>query len=1058
MGNMKHTLTAWPMALMLFVPSIIGTLPATAATLSAPTITAAPVRPAATATTLYLYDLPDGVARVFGYLRYDTRYRTYGMAGMRTDQPQVYNLLHDFGNKVGETPVLTAGTFVGDRLYAYETTLYANVLMPAAISVVNPETGEIERQVTIPESAPYLILDEMTYEPASGTLYGMHYDTDASQTELYTIDLATLALTKVATLPQALFTLTADGGWLYGIAAARGTQGDCRLVRIDQRTIDPAKQTCEIQYVGDATGTGINLGNFSQSMEFDKTTHRLWWAAQTADDRALLVELDPITGKALSQTEIPGSPQLLTLSIPYQYVSDRAPSYVRSLEAQAGAQGQPTASLTWTNPATDYRNHQLAELSGLRIERNGQTVASLTEGLTPGQAMQWTDNNLSDGLYTYSLVPLNSEGNGVRKDVQVYVGQDVPGAPRNVTLQANGTRATLRWQAPETGAHGGYFESEGLRYNVRRLPDGKEVASGITATTLTDEATTYAGYSYEVTAVNSKGSGTPATSNVVAFGEGYGVPFTSTMQTADDFNAWTVINANADDQTWVYSAADACALYSFGEKAANDWLVSPPLMLDASKVYQLRYTYYSSNYVDGSSHEPVRERMKVYYGQQPTVEGLNVLVKDLGQFHTGSGEYLYGKDLFGTDATGAAYLAFQACSDADRGLIYLKDISVREYSTTDLSVRKLTGSETANRNVTQKFTVTVGNEGSADVNDYRVQLINAETGEVLAETAGTPVKKDGTTEVIISWTPATEGTVQVQARVVLDGDTYPADNVTASPLAVRVYAEQADNWLTLGTDESEGWAIPFYLTFRYGQVQSLFLENELQHPGVDFTGLQLVYNGRGVEAYSFPARISFKTTERSTVSSAADPYTGEFENDGWTEVYDGTLTVDGSEADTELTVPFDAPFHYNGGNLLVKFELPVHSNVLDSSVHPEWHFANGGDSYRTAFYRGSSSAFSPSDVFVYEYVPFLRLLYKGGSGTGILTPVDEGSLQVSQSGDLLRLSQTCDEVALYTPAGVCVARASRATELSVRSLPAGVYVLQARTDNGRQSIKIALRH
>ena len=60
-------------------------------------------------------------------------------------------------------------------------------------------------------------------------------------------------------------------------------------------------------------------------MEFDKTTHRLWWVAQTADDKAYMVELNPETGTSISKKLINDGLQLLSMAIPYQYVADESP-------------------------------------------------------------------------------------------------------------------------------------------------------------------------------------------------------------------------------------------------------------------------------------------------------------------------------------------------------------------------------------------------------------------------------------------------------------------------------------------------------------------------------------------------------------------------------------------------------------------------------------------------------------------------------------------------------------------------------------------------------------
>lgn len=1004
--------------------------------------------------TPLIYDVQDGEANFSAYLRYDTRCRTYGWVNFSSVSPADYSLKTDYGMTAGKSPILTAATFVGDELYAYETTYYTNVLMPAGISVIDPTTGSIMRKVTFDENADYLILDEMTYDPKTQTLFGMHYDTDAYTTDLYTINTTTFQITKVATLDQPLFTLAADDGWLYGVTMGKNSAASS-LVKIDQNSIDATKQTCTVQRVSPASGTGVSIGNYSQSMDFDKTTHRLWWMAQGDDDEAYWVELDATKGTALSKVKVAGSPQFLALSTPYQYVSDKAPSYVRQLQGVAGVDGALSATLSWVNPTLDYRNNALTSLSSVNIYRNGDKVATLNPAIA-GQSMEWTDEGMADGLYTYRIVPQNEAGEGVYKEVQLFVGEDIPGAPTQVRLTANGDQGTLTWQAPTQGANGGHFDASSLRYDIVRLPDNVTVTQGITQYTFTDKVEAYAGYSYMVTAINDKGRGASATSNTVPYGVCYTIPFISSLDTQADFNQWTVIDANKDGYTWAYNVYNATALYDRGEETANDWLISPPLLLDDSKQYQVRYTYYTANWFDPSSYKPVTERMRVYYGTQPTTEGLSVLLNNIVDFHTSSNEFLYGKDFFMPDELGVGYIAFQAYSEADRGQIYLKNFSVREYSSTDLSAQELTGSATANKNVSQTMTVTICNEGKAAVSDYTVQIINAETGEVLAQTQGVEVEPNATVDVPVTWTPLAEGVIQVQGKVVLHGDTYPADNISPTVIAVKVESETADKWITLGNDDTYGWNVPFYLSTRYAQVQCIFLEKEMQKKGIDITAMQFIYNGCMDGSYTFPARISMKVTDRDNLlRTASDLYTGTFEEDGWTTVFEGDVTIQGQAKDTEVIIPLDKSFHYDGGNVNVKFESLLRDDVLSTSNHPEWHFTEVSGNARTAFFRARTDVINSDDIYTYNDLPFMRVSYTEDKGSGIFTAKDQ-DMGVTQFGSMLYLSQSCEEADIYALSGRKVLSHRSVSKIDASGLDTGVYLLVMKAHGKQATAKIVI--
>lgn len=973
------------------------------------------------------YSLADGEAYVYGQLRYDTRERTYGLMGFQTDAPSSYSLLKDYGTVAGQTPILTAGTYVGDTYYAYETTLYANVLMPKAIVEVNTATGTYatRRALTTAEGETPLILDEMTYDPKTATLLGMHYDTEAGYTYLYEIDKETLEITYRTYMQKAFYTMTADNGQIYGIVLDDNGQGE--LCSFPVSDIKNGNIILQPKLIG---GTGITVGDYSQSMEFDKSTHRLWWVAQAIDDNVYLVELDPKTGAALSKTQIAGAPQVLAMGIPYEYAADGAPSYVRNLTATAAAQGALSASLTWTMPATDYLGSALASLDGVKIYRNGQLVETTT-------ATTWTDAPAEDGLYIYKVVPYNGEGDGIAKERRIFVGVDLPGAPTDVTLSAVESKATVSWSAPTTGANGGYFDSESLAYEVVRKPDNVTIATHLTATSIEDEVAQLDGYSYVVTSINKKGRGNSAISNTLAFGPATGIPFTSPLRTQDDFNRWTIIDGNGDQNTWSFNQHTLTTTYDRNEQDADDWLVSPALSFDKDKIYQLRYTYSTANWVSPDTYEPVMEKMKVWFGAEPTKSGLTTLIKDLDEFHTASYTYLYGKDVFQPSESGTAYFGFQACSDAEHGQIYLADVSLREYSATDLSVRSMTGSTLVNAGVAQTYTVTVGNEGSASVSNYKVQVINAETNEVLGESQGKAVAKDGTVDVPVTWTPAAEGVLTVTARVVLSGDTYPEDNVLASPIEVKVNAADADRWITLNTDDSYGWRMPFWLYSSYARVQSIFYEKELQQKNINITGLRFLYNCK--EAQTIPVRISIKPTDSDNLMPFGAT-NAAFEEDDFTVVFEGDVAVKAGGQDQELEIKLTTPYLYKEGNLNVMFETLMGSNVYQGSNHPEWHFCEPEDRSRSAYYSGDSSVPVDTEVYASDFTPYVSISY---------TDASNGIGDVRKSEDA--------SVVLTNLSGHVVYAGKEMPKLDAGSLPRGVYILKSSVNGTNQTSKVVLR-
>ena len=69
----------------------------------------------------------------------------------------------------------------------------------------------------------------------------------------------------------------------------------------------------------------------------------------------------------------------------------------------------------------------------------------------------------------------------------MYVGEDVPGTPTNVTLTNQDGKAVLSWTPAELGLNGGEYNKSEVAYKIVRFPDEVVVSDACKATTFTDE-------------------------------------------------------------------------------------------------------------------------------------------------------------------------------------------------------------------------------------------------------------------------------------------------------------------------------------------------------------------------------------------------------------------------------------------------------------------------------------------------------------------------------------------------------------------------------------------
>ena len=327
-----------------------------------------------------------------------------------------------------------------------------------------------------------------------------------------------------------------------------------------------------------------------------------------------------------------------------------------------------SAQLSWTTQSVSYLGAKLSALTGTKVYRNDQLVYTSTE-TTQGKSVAWTDRPSTDGYYIYKVVPYNAAGDGVYKEFAAYVGEDLPGAPQNVTLTTHGGNAEITWAAPAEGKHGGYFDNASVKYNVVRMPDNKVVVEGTTSLRATDAVSVQKGYSYIVTAVNKKGVGASATSKTMSFGPEDSVPFTSPLTTQDDFDRWVTADKNNDGNTWTFYKPTQTTTYDRCDQNADDWLYTPALKFDKCKTYQVRYTYSSANWVTPDKHEQVMEQMKVWFCAEPIVTGAAKLIKEtisIAYKDNGStGIFAIGGDKNGVTRSGDSLL-FDECADEAR--------------------------------------------------------------------------------------------------------------------------------------------------------------------------------------------------------------------------------------------------------------------------------------------------------------------------------------------------------------------------------------------------------
>lgn len=239
--------------------------------------------------------------------------------------------------------------------------------------------------------------------------------------------------------------------------------------------------------------------------------------------------------------------------------------------------------------------------------------------------------------------------------------------------------------------------------------------------------------------------------------------------TADDFAAWTVVDANADEKTWTFNeeGSPSRVFYSYsGTNAGDDWLISPAVTIPADGTYVLSYQFAGSSY---------GESFDVWVGNTPTVEGMTEKIAE----HSGVGSDETGSLAFADLKAGTMHFAFHCTTEPDKFRLYITTASLQEASNpVDLRVSGITSPVTGEGLGQEKVTVLVSNNGRVEVSSYDVAY-SLNDGEPVIEHVDVPLGIGETKEYTFS-TPADLSighyTHLLKAWTIHESDLNPAND------------------------------------------------------------------------------------------------------------------------------------------------------------------------------------------------------------------------------------------------------------------------------------------
>lgn len=149
-------------------------------------------------------------------------------------------------------------------------------------------------------------------------------------------------------------------------------------------------------------------------------------------------------------------------------------------------------------------------------------------------------------------------------------------------------------------------------------------------------------------------------------------PYLNTFQTLDEQEAFTIVDANEDNDTWHFaynSDENWFARYTYNESmAADDWLISPAFHFEAGKQYRLTFD---------SWNKGADERIEVMVGHEADPAAMTIQALEPTDIQWEEPQQIEAK--IAISQTGTYYIGFHAISDADMYRLFVDNVMVDVY-------------------------------------------------------------------------------------------------------------------------------------------------------------------------------------------------------------------------------------------------------------------------------------------------------------------------------------------------------------------------------------------
>lgn len=210
------------------------------------------------------------------------------------------------------------------------------------------------------------------------------------------------------------------------------------------------------------------------------------------------------------------------------------PGELVDFDAVAASGSEKKVTVSFTTPTTTMDGKPLSSVDKVEVLRDGEIIHTFPAPAT-GTAFTYVDTEVAtDGEHTYAAIPYGSGAAGPRSEKVVFVGMNVPAAPKWARAREteNPGEVCLEWEVPTTYKDGRPLDPSTLTFNVYTPVNGSDmkIQTGLTGNTTTfqivlpDEPQLM--FYFCVTAENAAGENfEPAVTEMLPYGQPYDAPY-----------------------------------------------------------------------------------------------------------------------------------------------------------------------------------------------------------------------------------------------------------------------------------------------------------------------------------------------------------------------------------------------------------------------------------------------------------------------------------------------------------------------------------------------------